>query len=43
MAGNVGVNWTQMPLYSCFGRRVDTEWQTGLMIPLWKMKGDVHT
>ena len=43
MAGDVGVNWTQRLLSSCLTEgKILVEWRTGLIIPIWKMKGDVH-
>ena len=43
LAGDVGVNWTRMLLNSCLTEgKIPVEWRTGLIIPIWKMKGDVH-
>ena len=43
LAGDVGVNWTRKLLNSCLTEgRIPVEWRTGLIIPIWKMKGDVH-
>ena len=43
LGGDVGVNWTRMLLNSCLTEgKIPVEWRTGLTIPIWKMKGDVH-
>ena len=43
LAGDVGVNWTRRLLNSCLIEgKIPVEWRTGLIIPIWKMKGDVH-
>ena len=43
MAGDVGVNWTRRLLNSCFTEgEIPVEWRTGLIIPVWKIKGGVH-
>ena len=43
LAGDVGVNWTRRLLNSCLTEgKISVEWRTGLIIPIWKMKGDVH-
>ena len=43
LAGDVGVNWTRRLLNSCLTeRKIPVEWRTGLTIPIWKMKGEVH-
>ena len=43
LAGDVGVNWTRRLLNSCLTEgKIPVEWRTGLIIPIWKMKGDVH-
>ena len=43
LAGDVGVNWTRRLLNSCLTEgKVPVEWRTGLIIPIWKMKADVH-
>ena len=42
LAGDVGVNWTRRLLNSCLTEgKIPVEWRTGLIIPIWKMKGDV--
>ena len=43
LAGDVGVNWTRRLLNSCLTEgKIPVEWRTRLIIPIWKMKGDVH-
>ena len=43
LAGDVGVNWTRRLLNSCLTEgKIQVEWRTGLIIPICKMKGDVH-
>ena len=43
LAGDVGVNWTRRLLNSCLTEgKIPVEWRTGFIIPIWKMKGDVH-
>ena len=43
LAVDVGVNWTRRLLNSCLTEgKIPVEWRTGLIIPIRKMKGDVH-
>ena len=43
MAGDVGVKWTGRLLNVCMQEgRIPKEWMMGLIVPIWKMKGDVH-
>ena len=43
MAGKVGVKWTGRLLDVCVREgRVPKEWRLGLIVPIWKRKGDVH-
>ena len=43
LAGDVGVNWTLRLLNSCLTEgKIPVEWRGGLVIPIWKMKGDIH-
>ena len=43
MAGEEGVKWTGRLLNVCMQEgRIPTEWRMGLMVPIWKRKGDVH-
>ena len=43
MAGEVGVKWTGRLLNVCMqGGRIPKEWRMGLIVPIWKRKGDVH-
>ena len=39
MAGEVGVKWTGRLLNV---GRIPKEWRMGLIVPIWKRKGDVH-
>ena len=42
-AGESGINWTKMLLNTCMRhRKVPEEWRTGLIVPIWKKKGDVQ-
>ena len=43
MAGEVGVKWTGRLLNVCTHEgRIPKEWRMGLIVPIWKRKGDVH-
>ena len=43
MAGEVGVKWIGRLLNVCMQEgRVPKEWMMGLIVPIWKRKGDVH-
>ena len=43
MAGEVGVKWTGRLLNVCMQEgRIPNEWRLGLIVPIWKRKGDVH-
>ncbi len=43
MAGEVGVKWTGRLLnVSMQEGRIPEEWRMGLIVPIWKRKGDVH-
>ena len=43
MAGEVGVKWTGRLLNVCMQEgRIPKEWRMGLIVPIWKGKGDVH-
>ena len=43
MTERVGVRWTRRLLNTCMREGKITEaWQTGLIVPVWKRKGDVH-
>ena len=43
MAGEVGVKWTGRLLNLCMQEgRIPKEWMMGLIVPIWKRKGDVH-
>ena len=43
MAGEVGVKWTGRQLNVCMQEgRTPNEWRMGLIVPIWKRKGDVH-
>ena len=43
LAVYVGVNRTRRLLISCLTEgNIPVEWRTGLIIPIWEMKGDVH-
>ena len=43
MTGEVGVKRTGMLLNVCMQEgRIPKEWRMGLIVPIWKRKGDVH-
>ena len=43
IAGEVGVKWTGRLLNVCMQEgRISKVWNVGLIVPIWKMKGDVH-
>ena len=43
MAGEVGVKWTgRLPNVCMQEGRIPKEWRMGLIVPIWKRKGDVH-
>ena len=43
MAGDVGVKWTGRLLNVCMQEgRIPKEWRMGLIVPIWKRKGNVH-
>ena len=43
MAGEVGFNWTGRLLNVCRQEgRMPKKWRIGLIVPIWKRKGDVH-
>ena len=43
MAGEVGVKWKGRLLNVCIQEgRIPKEWRMGQIVPIWKMKGDVH-
>ena len=43
MAGEVGVKWTGRLLNVCMQEgRIPKEWSMGLIVPIWKRKGDVY-
>ena len=43
MAEHVGVRWTTLLLCTCMREgEIQVEWRTGLIVPVWKSKGDVH-
>ena len=43
MTGEVGVKWTGRLLNVCMQEgRIPREWRMGLIVPIWKRKGDVH-
>ena len=38
-----GISWTKRLLNTCMRQgKVPEEWQTGLIVPIWKRKGDVQ-
>ena len=43
LAGVVGVKWTGRLLNVCMQEGgIPKEWRMGLIVPIWKRKGDVH-
>ena len=43
IAGEVGVKWTGRLLNVCMQEgRIPKKWRMGLIVPIWKRKGDVH-
>ena len=43
MSGEVGVTWTGRLLNVCMQEgRISKEWRMGLIVPIWKRKGDGH-
>ena len=43
MTGEMGVKWTGRLLNVCMQEgRIPKEWRMGLIVPIWKRKGDVH-
>ena len=43
MARDVGVKWTGRQLNVCMQEgRIPKEWMMGLIVPIWKRKGDVY-
>ena len=43
MAGEVGVKWRGRLLNVCMQEgRIPKEWRMGLIVPIWKRKGDVY-
>ena len=41
--GESGISWTKRLLNTCMRQgKVPDEWQTGLIVPIWKRKGDVQ-
>ena len=43
MAEHVGVRWTRQLLNTCMREgKIPEEWRMGLIVPVWKRKGDVH-
>ena len=43
MAGEVGVMWKGRLLNVCmYEERIPKEWRMGLIVPIWKRKGDMH-
>ena len=42
-AGECGISWTKRLLNTCMRQcKVPEEWRTGLIVPIWKRKGDVQ-
>ena len=43
VAGEIGVRWTKMLLNTCMKQcKVPEDWRTGLIVPIWKRKGDAQ-
>ena len=43
MAGEFGVKWTERLLNVCMQEgRIPKAWRMGLIVSIWKRKGDVH-
>ena len=43
MTGEVGVKWTGRLLNVCMQEgRILKEWRMGLIVTIWKRKGDMH-
>ena len=43
MAERVGVRWTRRLLNTCMREgEIPKEWRTGLIVPVWNRKWDVH-
>ena len=42
-AGESGISWTKRLLNTCMRQgKVPEEWRTGLIVPIWKRKGNVQ-
>ena len=42
-AGESGISWTKRLLNTCMRQgKVPEEWRRGLIVPIWKRKGDVQ-
>ena len=43
VAGEIGVRWTKRLLNTCMKHcKVPEDWRTGLIVPIWKRKGDTQ-
>ena len=43
VAGEIGVRWTKRLLNTCMKQcKVPEDWRTGLIVPIWKRKGDAQ-
>ena len=43
VAGEIGVRWTKRLLNTCMKQcKVPEDWRTGLLVPIWKRKGDAQ-
>ena len=43
VAGEIGVRWTKWLLNTCMKQcKVPEDWRIGLIVPIWKRKGDAH-